>query len=50
MTMNKSGAICFRLSNQTSHIYDEYTAQRIAKAISQDYVSVLLKLKEYYEN
>ena len=32
--------------NQTSHIYDEYTAQRIAKAISQDYVSVLLKLKE----
>lgn len=36
--------------NQTSHIYDEYAAQRIAKAISQDYVSVLLKLKEYYEN
>lgn len=36
--------------NQTSHIYDESTAQRIAKAISRDYVSVLLKLKKYYEN
>ena len=48
--MNKSGAICFRPRNQTSHIYDEYTAQRIANAISTDYVSTLLKLKNYYEN
>lgn len=36
--------------NQTSHIYDEYTAEKIANAISGSYVSVLLDLKKYYED